>query len=289
MGIFDFLKKNKQTSPPALSVPVQEPAPIVQKERKVFSFDEAIELYVNTGHSSCNSKYEYKYYFSDAFETILNSIPKFEIELSSDKVKRQNAINNPINDYKNITKSSNYGKLCNFVALDTETTGLKTGGNDIIEIAAIRFENYRPVAKFHTYLKPRKAIPADASAVNGITDDMVENAPTFSQIKPALQAFISDLPIVAHNAPFDIRFLYVSGLDLEKHNGKVYDTLQLAKNKVRDCCGDKLDDYKLETICNELNIGCENYHTADADALACGLLFVDILKIIKEVDSVDSL
>lgn len=56
---------------------------------------------------------------------------------------------------------------------------------------------------------------------------------------------------------------------------------------MRDYCGDKLENYKLATVCKELNIGCNNYHNAAADALACGLMFVDILKIVKDVENID--
>ena len=300
MGIFDIFKAKKTQpayqpvqnvqQPMGSSIPnsTSTPVPAI-KIQKQFTLDEAIAVYAETDHKSCKSEYDYKLYFSDSFETILNSLPKFQISLSKDKIKRKNEIENPIDDYKNITKSSNISKLSSFVAIDTETTGLKPGGNDIIEIAAIKFINYRPVELFNTYLKPRKSIPADATAVNGITDAMVADAPTFSEIKPDLQAFISDLPIVAHNAPFDVKFLHVSGLDLDNHNGKVYDTLKLARNKIKDYSGDKLDDYKLATVCEQLNIGCKNYHSASADTLACGLLFVDILKAVKEVDSVNDL
>lgn len=295
MGFFDLFKPKKkkpvqqsiqQSNPNPTPQPIQKPTP-PPKIRKEFTLDEAIALYAETDHSSCKSEFDYKLYFSDAFETILNSIPKTEIRLSDEKIKRKQQIENPIDNYKNITKKTNYKKISDFIAIDTETTGLKPGGNDIIEIAAIKFCNFRPSEIFHTYLKPRKAIPADASKVNGITDDMVADSPTFSQVKPALQEFISDFPLVAHNAPFDMKFLHVSGLDLEKHNGKVYDTLQLAQNKVRDYCGDKLESYKLISVCKELNIGCNNYHNAAADALACGLMFVDILKIVKEVKNID--
>lgn len=296
MGLFDIFKSKKQqpVNQPAHNIeqPMAEPISSntsVQKLRKQFTLDEAIAVYVETDHQSCKSNYDFKLYFSDAFETILNNLPKSEIILNDDKIKRKNEIENPIDNYKNITKSSNFQKLKDFVAIDTETTGLKPGGNDIIEIAAIKFENYRPVNLFHTYLKPREAIPADAAAINGITDEIVANAPTFSQIKASLQDFISDSPIIAHNAPFDVKFLHVSGLDLDNHNGKVYDTLQLSKNRIKDYGDERLENYKLATVCERLNIGCEKYHTAAADTLACGLLFVDILKAIKEVDNVNDL
>ncbi len=223
----------------------------------------------------------------DAFSRILQGLTQYEIKLSDEKVLRQVEMCNPIEDTKNITKATKFEKLRDFIAIDTETTGLKCGGNDIIEICAIKFLKYRPVEKFHTYLKPRKSIPASATEINGITDDMVCNAPKFSQIKSSLQEFIGDLPLVAHNAPFDMKFLHVSGLNLENHSDKVYDTLKLSRLKLRNYDGSKFDSYKLSDLCDELNIGCTSFHTADSDTLACGLLFIEILKSIKEVDSID--
>lgn len=267
------------------SIAEQEQLEILEKE---FSFDEAVDVYLKTDHKSCKAIYDYYTYSSDAFYCILQGLIQYEIKLSDEKVLRQNEICNPIEDTKNITKATKLEKLHDFIAIDTETTGLKCGGNDIIEICAIKFLNYRPFEKFHTYLKPRKSIPASATEINGITDDMVCDAPKFSQIKSSLQEFIGDLPLVAHNAPFDMKFLHVSGLDLENHKNKVYDTLKLSKLKLRDYDGSKFESYKLKDLCDELNISCSTFHKADSDTLACGLLFIEILKAIKEVDSVDN-
>lgn len=254
---------------------------------KEFTFDEAIDVYLKTDHKSCKAIYDYDSYFTDAFGCILKGLSQCEIKLSDEKVLRQVEICNPIEETKNITKATKFEKLHDFIAIDTETTGLKCGGNDIIEICAIKFLNFRPDEKFHTYLKPRKSIPESATAINGITDDMVCDAPKFSQIKSSLQDFIGDLPLVAHNAPFDMKFLHVSGLNLEDHSDKVYDTLKLSRLKLRDYDGSKFESYKLSDLCEELNISCSEFHNADTDALACGLLFIEILKSIKEVDSVD--
>lgn len=257
------------------------------KRKKEFSLNEAIDVYLKTNHKSCKAIYDYNAYFRDAFYCILQGLTQYEIKLSDEKVLRQNEIRNPIYDTKNITKATKLEKLHNFIAIDTETTGLRCGGNDIIEICAIKFLNFRPTEKFHTYLKPRKGIPDSATEINGITDDMVRDAPKFSQIKSSLQEFIGDLPLVAHNAPFDMKFLHVSGLDLENHENKVYDTLKLSKLKLRDYDGSKFESYKLCDLCDELNISCNTFHSADSDTLACGLLFIEILKAIREVDSID--
>lgn len=259
------------------------------KQRKIFTLEEAINVYFCTDHWSCKSIYDFKLYFQDAFECILKNIKEYEIGFSDERILRQKEIRNPISETKNVTKATNVNKIKNFIAIDTETTGLKCGGNDIIEICAIKFEDFKPVEKFHTYLKPRNPIPYEASQINGITDEMVESAPQFTNIKSSLQSFIGDYPIVAHNAPFDIKFLHVSGLDLKSHVNKVYDTLHLARLKLRDYDGSKFDSYKLADLCVEQNIACQNYHSADSDTLACGILFVDIVKKINDVENIDEL
>lgn len=270
------------------AVPVQAVSTPAQKEEKTeiknFTLDEAINVYCCTEHSSCRSIYNYNQYFTDAFNCIIDNLTEHKITLSNEKVLRQKEIRNPIVNYKNITKATNCDKIKNFVAVDCETTGLKVGGNDIIELAAVKFVDFKPVEKFHTYLRPRNPIPADATAINHITDDMVANSPIFAQVCADFQNFVQDFAIVAHNASFDMKFLHVSGLDLSKHIDKVYDTYTLARNKIKEA-----DSYKLSSLCEELNIQCSNYHTALADALACGILFIDIVKIVKEVKSVEDL
>lgn len=254
-----------------------------------FKYNEALYVYFYTDHTSCKACFNYKRYFEDAFKCILFNMPAEIIARSNEKVLRNKEILNPIDEYQNINKSTRIAKVKNFVAIDTETTGLKPGGNDIIEVCAIRFENFLPVKKFHTFLKPRNPIPAAATAINHITNDVVQNAPTFAQIRNALQEFIGDYPLVAHNAKFDMNFLHVSGLNLEGHTNKVYDTLSLSRLKLRDYAGNKLDSYKLTDVCEELNISCHNFHSAAADALACGIAFVDIIKRIHNVESTQEL
>ena len=263
---------------------VQKNQQTEKKEIKNFTLDEAISVYCCTEHSSCPVIYDYKQYFTDAFNCIADNVAEHKLILSNDKVLRKKELHNPITNYKNITKTTNCNKIKNFVAIDCETTGLKVGGNDIIELAAIKFVDFKPIEKYHTYLRPRNPIPTEASAINHITDDMVANSPIFAQICADFQNFVQDFAIVAHNASFDMKFLHVSGLDLSKHTDKVYDTYTLAKNKIKG-----LDSYKLSSLCEEQNIQCSNYHTALADALACGLLFIDLVKIVKEVKSVEDL
>ena len=61
-----------------------------------------------------------------------------------------------------------------FIAFDLETTGTVPGVDQIVEIGAVRFVNGQPEAIFATLVDPLRPIPPGASAVNGISDDMVK-------------------------------------------------------------------------------------------------------------------
>jgi len=89
---------------------------------------------------------------------------------------------------------------------DTETTGVKPGKDRIIELAA-----YDPVhdRKFCTLLNPQCPIPQEASAISNITDEMVKNAPLFSEKAAEFTAFCDgNFILIAHNNDnFDRLFL----------------------------------------------------------------------------------
>lgn len=94
------------------------------------------------------------------------------------------------------------------VVLDTETTGLNDKVDRVIEIGAIKLQHGRPVSKFHTYVNAQGAQSSPAAlAVHGITEKFLQDKPVFSEIYMALLAFISDVDLVIHNAPFDVGFL----------------------------------------------------------------------------------
>lgn len=209
-----------------------------------------------------------------SFAQLLDSLPKYDISLSDEKHNRNATL---YVECKNMTKSTPINKIKDFVAVDVETTGLKAHGNDIIQLSAVKFANFEPVELFSTYTKPRKNIPKEASDINGITDDMVENAPHFYQIIDSFNKFIGDLPLIAHNAPFDMKHLYVNGLD-SIENKTVYDTLDLSKKIIKGAYS-----YKLQDICEEADIYFNNAHSADVDSLAAGLLFVYLCAERKEL------
>ena len=213
-----------------------------------------------------------------AFKSTVDNLPLFEIKLSNEKHNRNPEINIIDKEYKNIIKSTPVNKIKDYIAVDVETTGLKTGGNDIIQLSAIKYRDFVAVEAFNTYVKPRKSIPKEASEINHITDDMVENAPHFYQIIDSFNAFIENLPLIAHNAPFDIKHLYVNGLDSVEEK-TVYDTLSLCRRTYKDHYS-----YTLKDMCDYNYIYICDAHNSLYDSYAAGELFKCIVADRKEID-----
>jgi len=94
-----------------------------------------------------------------------------------------------------------------FVVFDLETTGAKAPPCRITEIGAFRISRGVITEKFHTLVNPEIPIPPFITALTGISDSMVRDAPLFADIADELLEFLDDSILVAHNAPFDMHFL----------------------------------------------------------------------------------
>ena len=95
-----------------------------------------------------------------------------------------------------------------FVAIDIETTGLNPTCDEIVEVSAVRYRNGHEVEAYETLVKPTRPLSAFITLFNGITNDMVADAPAVGEIMPPLRAFIGDSVLLGHNVHFDINFLY---------------------------------------------------------------------------------
>ncbi len=95
-----------------------------------------------------------------------------------------------------------------FVAIDIETTGLNPTCDEIIEVSAVRYRNGHEVEAYETLVKPTRPLGVFVTLFNGITNDMVADAPAVGEIMPPLRAFISNSVLLGHNVHFDINFLY---------------------------------------------------------------------------------
>jgi len=162
-----------------------------------------------------------------------------------------------------------------FIAFDLETTGTLAGVDRIVEIGAVRFLDGEVEAIFSTLVNPQVTIPAAASQVNGIYDNMVAGKPTIDSLLPSFAEFCADSFMVAHNAAFDFQFLLA---DIEKFEapapkGLILDTLPMAKKVFPG-----LPNYRLGTLVQHLQIPSSEFHRAEADATYCGRLFLKMIE-----------
>ena len=95
------------------------------------------------------------------------------------------------------------------VVLDTETTGLELKlGHRVIEVGCVELVNRRRTARtLHHYLQPDRDIDPGAQEVHGISIDMLQDKPRFSEIAEDFLGFIAGAELVIHNADFDVGFL----------------------------------------------------------------------------------
>ncbi len=93
------------------------------------------------------------------------------------------------------------------IVLDTETTGLETSQDHrIIEIGCVEMINRKLTGRhYHQYINPQRKVDEGAMEVHGITDQFLEDKPTYDAIVEEFMAFIEGAELVIHNAPFDIR------------------------------------------------------------------------------------
>ena len=237
-------------------------------------------------------KKEKEEYLKNKVLTVQNelaSLPRYTIEFSNELRKRRTGYEEV--PYSNITPK---GKYPEFVVFDTETTGLSASKDRIVELSAIRFVDGAPVEVFETFINPEREISPEVSAINHITNDMVADAPTISEVLPSFEAFVGKSPLVAHNLEFDIKFLFYSGSIITDTPRKYYDTLAQSQkmlkkmkykyNREYDMWEEDYDsdwdviDYKLGTIAEYFDITFPCQHRASGDALVAGKVFLKLIE-----------
>ena len=156
---------------------------------------------------------------------------------------------------------------------DTETTGLDSKVERIIEIGAIELLDRFPTGKtFHVYIHPQdRQIHPDAQAVHGISMADLAGKPTFGQIVDEFAAFIEDAMLVAHNAMFDLGFINAEFARLGRpaiDASRIVDTLAIARRK------HPMGPNSLDALCKRY--GVDNSHRTRHGALLDSGLLADV-------------
>lgn len=159
--------------------------------------------------------------------------------------------------------------------LDTETTGLR-GDAEIVDLALIGPDGDILI---DTLVRPTSPIPAEATKIHGITNEMIIDAPGFSEIVPGLVALTKDKMVVIYNASFDQRMLRQSARANKIKYPGVKSDVVCAMELYAQFFGDWNDfseNYKWQSQANaakQLGINVpSNLHRAAADAQICRLI-----------------
>ena len=156
------------------------------------------------------------------------------------------------------------------VVVDTETTGLSpTDGHAIIEVATVAISEGAIGETWSSLIRPGRAIPAEASAVHGITDAMVAEAPAPETVGAELRRRCGEQTLVFHNAPFDLPFLaaLLRAAGQPPLLNPVVDTLGLARGLMGP------GGNSLGALAARLGLPREPQHRALGDALTTARLF----------------
>ena len=161
-----------------------------------------------------------------------------------------------------------------FVAIDLETTGLDARRDAIVAAAAVPFIAAEPAEGLVTLVNPGRPIPAESTAIHGITDVMVAMAPVIDTVLSALTAAWGESVLVGHGVSFD---LAVIGRERKARRlpaiaNPALDTMRLAAALHRSWT-----DVGLDAVAARLGIPILGRHTARGDAVAAGQILLALL------------
>ncbi len=167
-----------------------------------------------------------------------------------------------------------------YTVFDTETTGLDpSAGDEIIQLGAVRIVNGRLLRHegFDQLVDPRRPLSPAATAIHGITGDMLVGAPGIEKVLPGFYQFAEETVLVAHNAAFDMRFLQLK----EEATGirftqPVLDTLLLSA-----VIHPNQASHKLEAIALRCGVSLVGRHTALGDAIVTGEIFLKMIPLLN--------
>ena len=165
-----------------------------------------------------------------------------------------------------------------YVVFDTETTGFNAaGGDQMIEIGAVKIKNGEIIDRFDELIDPKRHIPDKITELTNITDEMVSGCDNEKNVTKRFLDWTGDLPMVAHNAKFDISFITMSmkKYDLGEFKNTVIDTLELSRTLDQGYAR-----HGLSQLVKRYNVPWEEdaHHRADYDAEGTALVFHKMVK-----------
>jgi DNA polymerase-3 subunit epsilon len=163
-----------------------------------------------------------------------------------------------------------------FYIIDFETTGLSPNNGDrVIEVAALKIINNKIVEQFQSLMNPGFEISRRITSITGISNDMLEDAPSNTKVIRSLVEFLDGKSLVAHNASFDSNFL-----QNELYEARIKKSYQFTCSmKMARRVFPQSPNHKLVTLLEYRGINhSEVLHRALADVNATFKLWIDMNK-----------
>lgn len=165
-----------------------------------------------------------------------------------------------------------------YVVFDFETTGFNAAGGDtIIEIGAVKMKNGEILERYDELINPGRSLPTKIVELTEITDEMLKDKDNEENAVRRFIEWYGDLPLVAHNAKFDVSFLEMA---MQKYHlgllkNPVIDTLELSRT-----LDNNYARHGLSAIVKRYNVPWDEtaHHRGDYDAEGTALVFHKMLK-----------
>lgn len=171
-----------------------------------------------------------------------------------------------------------------FAVIDVETTGGGINGNRLTEICIVLLRGSKFIDKFTSLINPDKEIPRHITALTGIDNDLVADAPKFYEVAKKVEEFTRDAIFVAHNVNFDYNVLRNEFKDLGfEYTRKKLCTVRLSRKLIPG-----LFSYSLGKLCDSINIPISNRHRAEGDTDATVILFQRLLSLDENYSLINS-
>lgn len=162
-----------------------------------------------------------------------------------------------------------------FAVVDTETTGLDLNSARIINVAAVKVQNFKIIDFYNSFINPEVEIPKESIKWHNITDEMVSDKPTAGEVLPDFINFVENSIVVGHHITFDIKMINKEMMDAFgcQINNHWLDTMLIYANAIVKKDG----HYTLDDLLDIYNVTCNGRHTALGDALATAEVFTKMI------------
>lgn len=164
--------------------------------------------------------------------------------------------------------------LDNFVAIDFETANAHR--SSVCSVGLVFVRDHQIVDQFYSLIHPTPNYYQRINTqIHGLCKADTDDAPLFPDVWSCISPLIGDLPLVAHNSPFDESCLKAAFLHYQMNYPQYtfYCTCRAARQRL----GALVPNHKLHTVASYCGFDLKNHHHALADAEACAHIALKLL------------